>query len=162
MSISYEPDQELHRVINKYSRHMIRIAFTYVKNIADAQDITQEVFLAYYMKKPKFVSEEHEKAWLIRVVINKSKNYVRARWFRERNPLPEDLSYLPKDEDMVLREVLSLDEKYRLPIHLHYYEGYSVQEIAKLLHTKPATIGTRLARGRQLLKKQLGGMDYEA
>lgn len=161
MSIADEPDNDLHRVVKNYSNHIIRIAFTYVKNIADAQDVTQEVFLAYYMKKPKFRSEEHEKAWLIRVAINKSKNYVKARWFRERNPLPEDLSYLPKDEDMVLSEVLNLDEKYRLPIHLHYYEGYSVQEIAKLLHAKPATIGTRLARGRQLLKKQLGGMNYE-
>jgi RNA polymerase sigma-70 factor (ECF subfamily) len=161
MDASSEPKNNIRRVVSEYSKNIIRIAFTYVKNIPDAEDIAQEVFLTYFTKHPVFTEDEHEKAWLIRVTINKSKNYIKARWFKERNPLPEDLSYLPEEEDAVLAAVLEMEEKYRIPIHLHYYEGYSIQEIATLLHTKPATIGTRLARGRNLLKAKLGGFGDE-
>lgn len=71
-------------------------------------------------------------------------------------PLPEDLSYLPKREEDLMCAMLELDEKYRLPLHLHYYDGYSLSEIGKLLHCPPATVGSRLARGREKLKQKLG------
>jgi RNA polymerase sigma-70 factor (ECF subfamily) len=161
MNASCEQDENIRRVVTKYSNNIVRIAFAYAKNITDAQDIAQEVFFAYFKNQTVFTSEEHEKAWLIRVTINKSKNYIKARWFLDRNPLPENLSYLPEEENSVLEAVLNLDEKYRIPIHLHYYEGYSILEIAVLLHARPATIGTRLARGRNILKVKLGGFSYE-
>jgi RNA polymerase sigma-70 factor (ECF subfamily) len=149
------------RALDLYSQSLIKIAFTYLKNIADAEEVTQEVFVAYLQKRPVFESSEHEKAWLIRTTINKSKNMLKTGWFKSRNPVPEDLSYLPKEESEVLQAVLALDKKYRIPIHLHYYEGYSIQEIAVIMQAKPATVGTWLARGRLLLKEKIGGLENE-
>jgi len=158
---SYELNESVRRALDLYSQSMIKIAFTYLKNIADAEEVTQDVFLTYLQKRPEFESSEHEKAWLIRATINKSKNMLKAGWFKNRNPVPEDLSYLPKEENDVLQAVLALDKKYRIPIHLHYYEGYSIQEIAVIMQAKPATVGTWLARGRLILKEKIGGLENE-
>ncbi|SFJ21185.1 RNA polymerase sigma-70 factor, ECF subfamily [Paenibacillus sp. UNC496MF] len=158
---SSELNESVQRALDRYSQSLIKIAFAYLKNIADAEEVAQDVFLAYLQKRPVFDSDEHEKAWLIRTAINKSKNMLKAGWFRNRNPVPEDLSYLPKEENEVLQAVLSLEKKYRIPIHLHYYEGYSIQEIAAIMQAKPATVGTWLARGRLLLRKKIGGLEDE-
>ncbi len=149
------------RAVHLYSVMLRKIAFTYLKSIPDAEDVVQEVFIAYLRQAPEFTSDGHEKAWLIRVTVNKSIDYMKARRRRNHSELPEYLAELPDDEGHVLAAVLSLDPKYRLPVHLHYYEGYSIEEIAKILKTKPATIGTRLSRGRNLLKEILGGKSYE-
>ena len=87
----------------------------------------------------------------MKVTVNKCKSLLRAK-YREELPLTEDISYLPPDENAVMQAVLSLEEKYRLPIHLHYYEGYSLEEIAKILHVRPGTVGSWLTRGRERLK----------
>ncbi len=158
---SFELNESVRRALGLYSQSLIKIAFAYLKNTADAEEVAQDVFLAYLQKRPVFENDEHEKAWLIRTAINKSKNMLKAGWFRSRNPVPEDLSYLPKEESDVLLAVLALDKKYRIPIHLHYYEGYSIQEIARILEANPATVGTWLARGRALLKEKIGGMEDE-
>jgi len=158
---SFELNESVRRALGLYSQSLIKIAFAYLKNTADAEEVAQDVFLAYLQKRPVFENSEHEKAWLIRTTINKCKNMLKAGWFRSRNPVPEDLSYLPKEESDVLQAVLALDKKYRIPIHLHYYEGYSIQEIATILEAKPATVGTWLARGRALLKEKIGGMEDE-
>lgn len=158
---SLELNENIPNVVLKHSNSIIRAAFTYVKNISDAEDIAQNTFLSYMFQKHDFESEEHEKAWLIRVAINKSKNFLKTAWLKNRRQLTEDLSYLSKEENDVLKAVLALDKKYRLPIHLHYYEGYSIKEIADILQTKPSTIGTWLARGRKVLKLRLGGFDNE-
>ncbi len=150
------------KAVVRYSDSLRRLAFTYVKSVHDAEDIVQDVFLAYLREAPSFESEAHEKAWLYKVTANKSRNARKAGWFRNRCELPEELGYLPEEQSGVLEAVLSLHEKYRLPLHLFYFDGYSIEEIARLLNAKPATIGTRLARGRSLLKKQLGGFDNEA
>ena len=86
---------------------------------------------------------------------------LRAK-YREELPLTEDISYLPPEESVVLEAVLSLDEKYRLPIHLHYYEGHSLEEIAKILHVRPGTVGSWLNRGREKLKQMLKEDYFEA
>ncbi len=158
INTSYELRERLQLALNKYSKSIIKLVYTYVKNLQEAEDITQEVFLTYFEKSPVFESEEHEKAYLMRVAINKSKNYLKSGFFRRRIPLIEDLSYMPKEDSQVLEAVLSLDEKYRLPIHLFYYEGYSIKEISDILKEKPSTIATRLDRGRDILKKALGGL----
>jgi RNA polymerase sigma factor (sigma-70 family) len=158
---SFDINESVRRALDLYSQSMIKIAFTYLKNVADAEEVTQEVFLTYLQKRPAFENNEHEKAWLIRTTINKSKNMLKTGWFKSRNPVPEDLSYLPKEENEVLQAVLALDKKYRIPIHLHYYEGYSMQEIAEIMQAKPATVGTWLARGRLLLKEKIGGLEDE-
>ncbi|RED55995.1 RNA polymerase sigma factor [Cohnella lupini] len=158
---SLELNESVRQALDLHSQSLIKIAFAYLKNIADAEEVTQEVFLAYLQKRPVFASSEHEKAWLIRTTINKSKNMLKTGWFKSRNPVPEDLSYLPKEESEVLQAVLALDKKYRIPIHLHYYEGYSIQEIAAIMQSKPATVGTWLARGRFILKEKIGGLEDE-
>lgn len=161
MCNSYELNESVRRVLELYSQSLIKIAFAYLKNIADAEEVAQEVFLAYLQKRPAFENDEHEKAWLIRTAINKSKNMLKTGWFRSRTPVPENLSYLPEEENEILQAVLALDKKYRIPIHLHYFEGYSIQEIAVIMQAKPATVGTWLARGRFLLKKKIGGSENE-
>lgn len=159
---SFELNESVRRALDRYSQSLIKIAFAYLKNLADAEEVAQDVFLAYLQKRPVFENAEHEKAWLIRTTINKSKNMLKTGWFRSRNPVPDNLSYLPPEENEVLQAVLALDKKYRIPIHLHYYEGYSIQEIADILQAKPATVGTWLARGRLLLKEKIGGAEDEA
>jgi len=111
--------------------------------------------------KPKFESDEHEKAWLIRVVINKSRNYIKRSWFAKNLPLTEDISYMPEEQSGVFAAVMGLDQKYRMPIHLFYYEGYSIQEIADILQTNSSTVKTWLSRGKQILKKKLGDFENE-
>ncbi|OUS74880.1 RNA polymerase subunit sigma-24 [Paenibacillus sp. MY03] len=143
-------------VIN-YSDNLVKVAFSYLKNMSDAEEVAQDVFLAYLQSAPVFASGEHEKAWLIRTTINKCKNRLKSGWFRRRAAMPDNLGELPRDEHTVLQEVMSLDVKYRVPIHLHYYEGYSLEEIADMLHSKPATVGTWLARGRKMLRSVIGG-----
>ena len=155
----FELNGSLQDAVANYSKSIARAAFTYLKNTADAEDITQEVFLALLEKQPHFESEEHLKAWLLRVAINKSKNALKSGWFTRTQPLFEALPALSPQENEVLSCVISLDEKYRIPIHLFYYEGYSIEEIGKILRLNPATVGTRLARGRALLKKMIGNID---
>ncbi|TVX88085.1 sigma-70 family RNA polymerase sigma factor [Paenibacillus agilis] len=161
MNDSLELNETIQQAVSTYSKNIIRIAFAYVKNVQDAEDIAQDVFVTYMQKRPVFENKEHEKAWLIRIAINKSKNYLKSGWFRTKKTIPDDLSYLPKEEGEVLQAVLQLDPKYRIPLHLFYYEGYSIQEIAAIVQTNSSTIGTRLARGRSLLKIKVGGNGYE-
>lgn len=117
--------------------------------------------MAYLQKQPVFDGDEYEKAWLIRVTVNKCKNVLRSKWFSSRRELSEDLSYLPEKTDDLLEKVLALPEKYSLPLHLYYYEGYSIKEIADITGDKPATVGTRLARAKEKLKAELGENGYE-
>ena len=151
----------LEAVIKEYGRKVQSLAFIYLKNRCDAEDIAQEVFLTYFRSAPRFLNSQLEKAWLMKVTVNKCKSLLRAK-YREELPLTEDISYLPPEESVVLEAVLSLDEKYRLPIHLHYYEGYSLEEIAKILHVRPGTVGSWLTRGREKLKQILKEDYFEA
>ena len=153
-----EAKEEIRRVVKQYSPGLVRLALTYLRNVHDAEDVAQDVFLTYVRGAPRFEGEEHEKAWLIRVTINRCKNLMKQRRFWSRKPLPEDLPYLAAEEGDLIRQVTALDEKYRLPLHLHYYEGYTIKEIAQLLNEKPATVGTRLARARERIKTQIGGI----
>ncbi len=162
MEYSFGTDEYIQQILNKYSKMLIKLAFTYVKNTADAEDIVQDVFVSLIKKGSGFENEEHEKAWLIRVTINNCKNQLKSSWNKRTVPLSEEVSYMPEEDSGVLVMVLKLPDKYRTVIHLHYYEDYSIKEIAEILRKNPATIGTWLARGRNLLKSQLiGGFEYE-
>lgn len=146
-------------VVHKYHKNILILAFTYTKNIQDAEDIAQDVFLELWKRQPDFESEEHRKAWLLRVTVNKSKNLLKSFWKRNRGHFVTESGAMAETDLDLIQAVISLDKKYRLPIHLFYYEGYSIREIAELLHEKETTIGTRLERGRKKLKEMLGG-DY--
>ena len=154
-------------VIRFYQDAVYRIAFAYCKNAADAEDITQEVFLRYLKSKKTFNDEEHLKAWLIRVTVNVSKSLFRSAWFKKTVAVSdsisdgqENLSYENyKNEEQAQTEiydaVLSLPEKYRSVVLLYYYEDYSTEEIAKILRRTKTAIQTQLQRARTMLKSKL-------
>ena len=144
----------LESAVQEYGHRVQSLAFVYLKNRFDAEDVAQEVFLAYFRKAPKFISPEKEKAWLMKVTVNRCKSLLRAK-FREELPLTEDIAYLPPEENALMQAVLSLDKKYRMPIHLHYYEGYATKDVAEIMHRPQSTICTWLERGRKQLKKML-------
>ncbi len=158
---SFTGDEYMELAVRNYSKSMLNAAYSILKSTDDAEDAVQEAFLKYLRKRPVFNNDEHEKAWLIRVTINIAKNMLRSS---ERNNLPvvEDILTDPireaqNTENEVLECVLSLEEKYRIVIHLYYYEEYSIKEISSMLHLPPATVGTRLSRGRKLIKTMLKG-----
>lgn len=139
----------------KFQPTVFRVAYSLVKSCADAEDITQEAFLRLYKSSEQFKSDENVKAWLIRVAINISKNHLTSAWTRRKTQLPEEPA-LEKDEDYALLEALNrLDKSYRAVIYLHYYEGYSVSEISRLLGISESNVKARLKRGRDRLKKYL-------
>lgn len=158
MGYSYELDENIRRIVKKYSTDIVRLAFTYVKNLPDAEDIAQDVFFVYIKNSPEFNDGSHEKAWLMRVAINKCKDHLRSYWKKCIVPMPDDLSYIPKEDLTLLQTVLELDERYRLPIYLYYFDDYSIKEIAAILNINYSTVGTRLERGRNIIKNKLG--DY--
>jgi RNA polymerase sigma-70 factor (ECF subfamily) len=147
------------RVVGLYAKSLARLAYTYLKNVPDAEDAVQDVLLKYLRAAPAFRGAEHEKAWLIRVTLNHCKNLLKRRRAERRQALPDGLGTMAAEESEVLRAVMSLEEKYRLPVHLHYYEGYAIREIAGILGEKPATVGTRLARARERLRGMIGGIE---
>ena len=147
-------EQYFNRILDSYMQMLLRIAYSYVKNTQDSEDIVSEVLVRLIKKEPHFESEEHERAWLIRVTINVSLDYLKASKRREV-ALLENQNGAIEERSEVLEEILNLPGKYKKPIYLHYVEGYSIKEIALILKKPEATIGTWLARGRKLLKHQL-------
>ena len=144
------------QAFEKHSDMVYRLAVARVKNKYDADDILQEVFLRFIKYKDKVENEEHLKALLIRITINCSKSLLTSGWFKRTEPLSESLSVRDEYSD-TLDAVLRLPKKYRTVIHLHYYMGYSVEEIAKILKSKPSTVKSQLHRARQKLKIDLKG-----
>lgn len=149
-------------VIDKYKDMVYRAALAAVGNFADAEDIMQDVFFKYFRTHPQFESESHEKAWFLRVTLNESKNLMRSSWKRRR--IDADLSQLTENEgneenSMVLEAVLSLPEKYRVVIYLHYYENYQIRDIARITAQSESAVAQQLSRGRKRLEKKLGGSE---
>lgn len=144
------------QAFNRYSDMVYRLAFARVKNKYDADDILQEVFLRFIKVKENVNNDEQAKALLIRITINCSKSLLSSSWFKRTEPLSENLSVSDPGFD-TLDAVLRLPQKYRTVIHLHYYMGYSVEEIAAILKSKPSTVKSQLHRARQKLKIDLEG-----
>ncbi len=141
--------------IRRHADMVFRLAYSYVRNHADAEDIFQETFLRMVRKKPQFESEEHCKAWLVRVTANCAKSYLHSAWKRHTEPLEEQIPDIPPEELHLEEALRELKPAYRAVIHLHYYEGYKTEEIAKLLGRKPSTIRSQLRRAREQLAIQL-------
>ena len=140
----------------KHSDMVYRLAFARVKNKYDADDVLQEVFLRLIKCKDQIQNDQHLKALLIRITINCSKSMLGSSWFKRTEPLSENLSVSDEYSD-TLDAVLRLPVKYRTVIHLHYYMGYSVDEIAGILKSNPSTVKSQLHRARKLLKIDLEG-----
>ena len=140
----------------EYKNLVYRLALARTGDIRDAEDILQEVFYKYIKRKPDFESREHGRAWFIKVTINCTKSFFNSSYRKKSVPLDEELKSEEKELDTTLSVVLSLPQRYRTVIHLYYYEDYSVKEIAIALQCSENTVKTRLARGREKLKKALG------
>lgn len=156
--------KEKEKALQCYQKHkdmIYKLAWAYCKDRYQADDVFQEVFFRYLKFHPRFKSPEHEKAWFIRTTINVCKNLLKNKWNCDMVQLQEwDAEQAfhkgPGDAFEKLKEaVLDLPEKYRVPIHLYYYEEYSVREIAKLLRKSESTVQTQLQRGREKIKQEL-------
>jgi len=145
----------IHYLIETYSDMMIRISYSYMKNLSDAEDITQEVFIKLLEKRPNFKNETHEKSWLIRVAINLSKDKLKSSYFKNTTSLEDDFVDTTQEDNDVIQAVLNLPVKYRSIVFLYYYENYSISEISNILNIKESTVGSQLSRGRKLLKSIL-------
>lgn len=176
--------------IEKYSNMVYRLAFSLVKNEYDADDVYQDVFLQYIQKNPHFQSEEHKKAWFLRVTINRCKNLFKTAWMLKVMGVQNDESmdaatgelsihmvkgavgsegisvpsaedeFLAKQQDELIKLVKTLPSKYRVVIHLFYCEDLSVEEISVILKKKPSTVRTQLTRARELLRKVMKEGSY--
>ena len=151
----------------KYKDTVFKLAYSYCKSVTQAEDVFQDVFEKFMQKAPDFSDEYHEKAWFIRVTIKACKNVLKLKWNKERVQYedymtPEKVSEKPEYE-LLRQAVLALPEKYRLPIHLYYYEEYSVREIAEILQRKESAVQTQLQRGREKIRRSLTekGVSYE-
>ena len=141
-----------------YRDRLFAAAFQVCGNAADAEDAAQEALLRYHISEKQFESEQHIRAWLLRVAINCAKNVSRSFFRRNTVPLEDYMDSLEFDSGEsreIFREVMNLPETYRLVIHLYYYEDYSVAEIGRILGLTESNVKVRLSRGRQQLKKAL-------
>lgn len=147
--------QMIERVVEQYSDSLLRLAMHHVQELAQAQDIVQEVFLKYIQHADRFRDEEHEKAWLYRVTINECNSYHRHWWQKKRSAMPSSLPQPQKQENSLLEEIRTLPAGQRNAIYFFYYEERSIREIAQLLHVKEGTVSSWLSRGRNTLKTRL-------
>ena len=150
------------QVIEKYADMVYRIALTRCGIVENAEDVFQDVFIKYSEKMPNFESEEHRKAWLIRVTINLTKNINNSAWNRKIVTLDENIEFETKEQQDIFSIVCSLPKDYKTVIYLSYYEGYKVKEISQILKKSEGTIKTWLFRARQMLKEKIeGGFEDE-
>lgn len=156
-------EQTFRQAVEDHRDVVFRIALTYLRDRADADDVAQDVFLKLLKSDAQFESWEHLRRWLIRVTINECKSLFRKPWRRVEDieNLADSLSAAQDETKAVLLDVMRLPERFRIPIVLYYYLGFSTSEIAELLHVPAATVRTRLARGRSKLKFILEEGDRE-
>lgn len=155
-------DKYLEKMIEKYSNMIYRLALVRTKTKENSEDVYQEVFLRLARKMPNFESEEHEKAWLIRVTINCSKNLLNSKFLKNTTELKEEIVFETKERHDIYYAVQQLPLKYRTVIHLHYYENYKINEISRILGIKENTVKSHLARARERLKNAMeGGIEDE-
>ena len=152
-------DNELEYYIRNFRKSVYNAVLCYVRNPSDAEDITQDTFLKLYTYDKSFNDDEHAKAWLLRCAINECKNHLRSHWYRFSAPLEsaETLTYNDKVEydDEMLKIMKKLNRNNRIALYMYYYEGYTIEEIGRILDVSPDTVSSRLHRGRQQLKKLL-------
>lgn len=143
--------------VEKFFDMIYKLAVAQTKSLEHADDVVQEVFLRYLKTDKSFESDEHIKAWLIRVAINCSRNIFINSWAKKTVPLSEDLVFNTEEKSDVYYAAMELPHKYRTVVHLFYYEDMSVAQIARCLKTKESTIKSQLSRARDMLRNKLKG-----
>lgn len=168
-TISLKAGEGFEQVMEFYMPMVYRIAFARVGNREDAEDITQNVFLRYYKANCGFDSEEHRKAWLIRCAVNCSNSFAGSAWLRHRasdegmenmSEESEDFTDKTDRKSAVMQAVTRLPDKYRLVIHLFYFEDMSVADISKMIKIRENTVRSQLSRAREMLKPMLKEVDF--
>ena len=148
-------DEEMACVYEKFVNTVYKVCFMLLKNVSETEDATQNVFIKLMRESKAFQSDEHIKAWLIVTARHECINMLK-HWFRAKRSDVDALAEMSYTDDYdkgsLLKQVLSLDEKLRLPIYLYYYEGYSTSEISEMLGINHSTIRTYMAKGRERLK----------
>lgn len=158
-----DSEAELTRIVEKFSGIVYRVAYCHVNDRQDADDITQDVFLALFMSRREFTDDEHIKAWLIRVTVNRCTNLLKSCRRRLSVPLEnaEEIPFQPKEQGTLLPTLMKLKQKYRIVLYMFYYEDFPVSRIAEILGEKPSTVTTRLSRGRDKLRELLIKEGYD-
>lgn len=150
--------KDFERLTKLYIDSVYRVALNGCKSIADAEDVTQTVFVKLWQIKPEFEDDCHAKRWLIRVAVNECNSLWRSPWRKNTLPLedlPKEPTFSTPDKSELYYAVKELPQKYRQVVHLYYYEGYSVKETAEILRISESAVQTRLLRARQYLKDRL-------
>lgn len=145
-------------LVERYKDHLYAASFNICKNQADAEDVVQDTFLEYHLTSKDYESEQHIRAWLLRVAINKAKNVTRSFWNRNRNDIEDymdSLTFETPESEELFETVMKLPEQYRIVTHLFYYEDLPVKEIARVLDITESNVKVRLNRARLMLKNQL-------
>ena len=164
-------EAEANRLVEAYADTILRVGYTYLHSTQDAEDICQDVLLKALNRAKPFESAEHERAWIIRVAINAAKDLLRRQSGRTTVAL-DDIAEpvapasatereLEARSESVLERVMALPLEYREAIYLHYYEGYSIKQIAAIVHASESAVATRLSRGRSKLRPALEGVRHE-
>ena len=156
---------EMDTIIDRYQNTVYGLALARTGSRADADDVFQEVFLAYFQSGKTFRDEEHRKAWLLRTTINQSRRVTSSSWRQKTVPLSEredvPVQFQDPEENEVWTALQSLAEDYRLPLYLFYFQELSTQEIAKALAIRPGAVRMRLTRGREQLREKLKGEFFD-
>ncbi len=148
-------NDKVSRYVELFHSSVFRLAYSYVKNREDAEDIAQETFMRLYRSEKVFATDNDVKAWIMRVAINLSKDLLKSAWLKGRGELSEDIPCENEKESILLDFVKQLKPEHSVVIHLFYYEGYSVKEIAKICRISTTSVTTRLSRARKQLKRML-------
>jgi RNA polymerase sigma-70 factor (ECF subfamily) len=148
-------DEIISKDLDAYGDMLLRLSYSYLKNMHDAEDVAQEVFVQLFKNINNFNSEEYKKYWLICVTRNICKNKLKSSWFKKRAEIVDISYYDEYTDNSVINEVMKLPLKYREVIHLYYYESYSTVEIASMINKRESTVRSLLSRGRNLLRKVL-------
>lgn len=144
---------------NLYKNMLFRIAFSYLGNKYDCEDVIQEAFIRLCYHAPEFADEENEKRWIIRVTINLCKNHLRSFWNRKKLSIDGLEEYFGQDEEIeIMSDIICLPEKYKSVILLYYISGYKIAEISQILNVTESAVKMRLKRGREKLKIELEGL----
>ena len=144
---------DIESLFNRYKDDVYRLALSYTKSVQEAEDVCQTVFLKA-MEQTGFMPGK-ERAWLMQVAANECRSLLRSAWWKRTAPMEACTAAAPEPAGSMLEELLALEPKYRVVLYLHYYEGSTTTEIARMLHITRSAVTTRLSRGRQLLKERL-------
>ncbi len=165
MEVVRSQPEQIAQLYDTYGDMLFRLAYSIMLNQADAEDAVQDIFIKIIGRIPEFTSSSQEKAWITKVLANHCKDMLRKRKLRLYTPLEEVLEQsghglsVPGPEDNggteLFQMVLSLGEKYREPLILHYFEGFSIEEVSEILSIGQSAVKMRLSRGREMIRKKM-------